>query len=571
MVLHIEDLTMNPKKEKQLRDWLYEYGPIIPLLALLATIPYVLIYLKNLWELAHYQFFPLLIAAVVYLCVQRWGGRLERPKLLVLWLAWVLLAGGCFGILCGTTFASPWMAFFGFACCLTTWLAYHQDRETGGSLIYLALPICLIWQPPYSRTQTGDTILIQQLQTISARVSSMWLDTLGYTHFQPGTVLDFAGKSFGVAQACSGIQSFFAVLCVSALLIAILRRGPIHSLLLLGTSPFWAVLMNTIRITLIPVAYSTFGIDLSHGFLHDMLGYGTMALAIGLLLSTDELLLAASTVFPNFSSDQRGSLATSDQLDSVRHTSAEEKKSGVKKISILKPGLLMVTPLVLISGAFFLIQSYDTSVSWGSQRKAIDFFRDEPLVNMSIRDLPGDLLGWRKLDYDQQNRERDNDDLGQRSDVWFYGAPFARTSVAFDQMFPGWHELVMCYQSAGWKLEARSVLPEELTGEWRVVQAEFSRPNEHGFLLWSLKDRSGNPVRPPGEWNQWTSLKERLQGRLSPSVRGTLFGIAAYQAQIFAPTARPIGQQEKDAMLERFLIARELLWEAAGPRLAELE
>ena len=294
---------MNTTNQPAVGEWLERWGPLLPLGAVVAAVPYTAIYLLNLWSLPHYQFFPLLVLAVAVLGYQRWGSVYRGHWTLRLLRA-ALLVTGVGGTICATLFASPWMGFFGFVFSLAAWLACHRDAETGGSLLYLALPILLIWQPPYNSILTADTILIQTLQSVSARLSSQWLDILGYSHHQPGTILEFAGRSFGVAEACSGIQSFFAVLCFGALLIVYLRRPPLHGLLLLATCPCWALLMNTIRITAIPIAHAVLGLDLSHGVLHDLLGYCTMALALGLLLSTDELLLKIGEYLPNWTRAQ---------------------------------------------------------------------------------------------------------------------------------------------------------------------------------------------------------------------------------------------------------------------------
>ncbi|MFK7734976.1 MAG: exosortase U, partial [Pirellulaceae bacterium] len=423
-------------------------GPPVVFLAVLASVPYVLIYLKNLWEQPHYQFFPLVLAAVTYLAYQRWSSSVYQPSRSLAgrffrFVRFILLASGILGTLCATIFASPWMGYFGFVCSLAAWFAHRQDAETGRSLLHLSLPMALIWQPPYDTIRTGDTILIQQLQIISARLSSKILDVLGYIHFQPGTVLQVPGTSFGVAEACSGIQSFFAVLCVGALLVAYFRRGPLRAILLLATSPFWAALMNTVRITLIPIAYSSFGIDLSHGFLHDLLGYTTMGLAIALMLSTDELLAAASHLvsgkFTAFSTREGGP-----------PTAAETK--GATSISLAR---FTLWPAALLFAACCSIQSYDAYQSWSIQRDTIDFFRDSDLLEMSKSVMPGELAGWSFALYDRQERGRNNDDLGERSDMWYFEAPFGRVSVSFDQRFPGWHELTRCYRNAGWSPEKR--------------------------------------------------------------------------------------------------------------------
>lgn len=540
-----------------------EFGPPLVLAAVVSAAPYLLIYLKNLWEQAHYQFFPLLIGAVIYLAYSRWGGRYAFPSTalgkLFRWFIGVLFLGGCAGLLCATVFASPWMGYFGFACCLGVWFAHHRDVETGQSLVYLALPVALIWQPPYNSIVTGDTILIQQLQAISARLSSMWLDIFGYDHFQPGTILEIAGKSFGVAEACSGIQSFFAVLCVGALLVAFLRRGFWHSAFLLATSPFWALLMNTIRITAIPVAYKSLGIDLSHGLLHELLGYTTMALAIGLLLSTDELLLALGSLFTSSKVGHTQPAKTSPASSSTLDGEVGFKLSGIRGVMA---GICMLVFLI-----FFGIQTYDTAESWNAQRDVIDFFRNEPLIMMSARDMPKELNGWKQVEYDQQNRERGNDDLGQRSDMWYYSAPFGRVSVSFDQMFPAWHELTRCYNSGGWTPGARRVLGKEQGFEWPAVTVEMTKGSEHGFLVFSLINRSGKPMQPPGAYNYWTILEERLRGRLTPAVRGALFGTASYQSQIFVTTNSRLPEEAQQEMIRRYAVAREILWSAASQRL----
>lgn len=539
-------------RQSSLSDWIGEFGPPLPLFAILSCIPYAVVYFANLWALPHYQFFPLLLIAVVLLAKSRWGGRYQGGTVFRCFRI-LLLCGGMFGALCATAFASPWMGYFGFAFCAASWFAYHRDGETGRSLLYLAVPIVLVWQPPYNTIVTADTILIQTLQSLSAKLSSQWLDILGYAHHQPGTILEFAGKSFGVAEACSGIQSFFAVLCFGSLLVVYLRRGILHSALLLATSPCWAILMNTIRITAIPIAYSLLGIDLSHGLLHDMLGYCTMALALGLLLSSDELLLLVSRHL-GFGG---GSLLS--RLVPVEQANKSHQ-------SVFKPSFV-VFPAILLFAGFFAIQSYDVSESWGRQKKAIDFFRDEPILNMSFADAPESLGGWPQTDYEPISRERDNDDLGQRSDVWRYNSPVGEATVSFDQMFPGWHELTRCYRAAGWHLDNRLVVDSSVSGEWPIVMAELTREGETGFLLWSLVTREGSYVTPPGQWNKWSSLYERLQNRLSPSVRGALFGIAAYQVQIFVPTNSPLSLEQRDETMVRFLNVRELLWAAAKQRL----
>ncbi len=561
-------------------NWLGEYGRLISLLAMISTLPYALVYLTNLWGLPHYQFFPLLLVAVAVLIRQRWGGYYQGG----LWFrlsTLLLLIAGIASILWGTLFASAWMGYLGFAFCLAAWLGHQRDAETDGSLMYLAVPVVLIWQPPWDTVVTVDTILIQTLQSLSAKLSSQWLDLLGYAHHQPGTVLEFAGKSFGVAEACSGIQSFFAVLCFGALLIAYLRRSLLLGVLLLATSPCWALLMNTIRITAIPIAYTLFGWDLSHGVLHDMLGYCTMGLALGLLLSTDEFLLKINELLPWGNGRLAAGRGSDDEAqDLADQPSAggevgQNAGAGLNDKSSEKRGWLMgskwqlalFAPVGLLLALSCGIQAYDISQSWGRQRHIIDFFRNEPLVEMSVNDMPRELGGWPQTKYAQETRGRGNDDLGERSDLWFFDAPFGTTTVSFDQMFPGWHELTRCYRNAGWNPVQRIVLNGKDVGDWPIVIVQLTRNNEYGYLVFSLVDRTGRPLQPPGEYSYWTILQERIRARLTPAVRGALFSAVAYQSQAFVSTYAPLDESQQAEVLQRYMAVREQLWNAARERL----
>lgn len=561
-------------------EWLDRWGPLLPLGAVLAAVPYTAIYLLNLWSLPHYQFFPLLVLAVVVLGYQRWSG-VYRGHWTLRGLRWALLSTGIGGTICATLFASPWMGFFGFVFSLAAWLACHRDAETGGSLLYLALPILLIWQPPYNSILTADTILIQTLQSVSARLSSQWLDILGYSHHQPGTILEFAGRSFGVAEACSGIQSFFAVLCFGALLIVYLRRPPLHGLLLLATCPCWALLMNTIRITAIPIAHSLLRLDLSHGVLHDLLGYCTMALALGLLLSTDELLLKIGEYLPDWTSGlavprQRAvSMAGASEAtsrESMSEAAVVDSPTEVVHGSIRlgRANWLVLAPAMLLFAFCFGIQSYDIKESWGAQRHIIDFFRNEPLVELTADDAPEELAqGWKQTRYAQETRGRGNDDLGERSDLWYYQTSFGLATVSFDQMFPGWHELTRCYRNAGWSADERTVIESKDADGWPIVIVHMTRNNEHGYLVFSLVDRSGKPLQPPGEYSYWTILQERIRARLTPAVRGALFSTVAYQVQTFVTSYNTLPDTAQSEVLEQFKVMRDLLWQTAQGRLEQ--
>lgn len=511
-------------------------------IAVCLLLPYVAIYLANLWRLPHYQFFPLLIAAVAYLFWERGKGCEFVPIGIV---SACLLSLGAVVAVGSALFASAWLGYTAFLLVLAATLNCIVERGTNRRMTALILPLVLIWQPPLSASQTADGILIQKLQVVSAHFSSMWLDFLGFVHFRPGTVLQLPEKSFGVAEACSGVQSFFALLCFAALLVVFQRRHWLHAILLLSSSVFWAVLMNTVRITAIPISFELFDLDLSEGLVHDILGYTTMGAALLLLVSTDQLLLAILSRLSQV-------LALDPAIAPAR---APSKGHGLQWLTVAM--LVLLAPV-------FLLQGMDLYSSLGEQRKSMDFFQSDVFIALDANAAPKSLGGWKFVNYQREDRSRAAD-LGERSDVWRYQSDSGPVVVSFDQAFPGWHELSVCYQVAGWTLKSRQVIELEDRPDWPVVAFELQRgPNEFAYVVFAMFDNARKPMEPPGAWGGWGAIMQRVQNRLSPTVRGSLFALAGYQVQAFYSYQNNLPDSEKSEILKHFSLARQAILSAAG-------
>ncbi|MCA9130794.1 MAG: exosortase U [Planctomycetales bacterium] len=510
-------------------------------------LPYSVVYLLNLWNITHYQFFPLLIGAVIYLAVQRWSGKSLNGRLSRFVSAGAFLCGAGVAIL-SALFASPWMAYLAFVLLIAAFLSRFQDKESYGSLGYLALPLLLIWQPPYSPNATGDGILIARLQQVSARFASHSLDLLGVLHESPGTVIHCVGQSFGVEEACSGVQSFFSLICFAALIAVYFRRSLLHAGALLCSSAFWAVVMNTFRITVIPLAYVVSGIDLSHGVVHTLLGLSTMGAGLLLLMSTDQLLLTVASAL--------GMQEGQDSLQNASLSRMSEDARSPRWQFVVMPVLLLILAL----------QGYDIGASWGRQKKTINFFSSDVLVDLFEGDGPSQLGNASIVRYEHEDRIR-GADFGERSDIWHYSSSLGDVQLSLDQAFPGWHELTVCYTNMGWKLESRAL--QRVDG-WDIVTANFrNRDGQTGFLVFSMFDESGNPVQAPSDWSSLNALRERIKGRLSPSVRGTLFSLAAYQVQLFAPSVSPQDDVAQSVLVQQFVDARHALRAATLERMQD--
>ncbi|MEZ6149206.1 MAG: hypothetical protein R3C09_03720 [Pirellulaceae bacterium] len=124
--------------------------------------------------------------------------------------------------------------------------------------------------------------------------------------------------------------------------------------------------MNTIRITAIPIAHAMLGLDLSHGVLHDLLGYCTMGLAISLMISSDELLLKLRKYLPNWLRSLGSEPLGSEPLATIKSTNISQVSGW--------PRAVLLAPALLLFAFCFGIQAYDVSESWGQQRDVIISF-----------------------------------------------------------------------------------------------------------------------------------------------------------------------------------------------------
>lgn len=541
------------------------YMVLVPyLIAIVAQTPLLFLYLRSLWNFKpHYQFVPFAIGVVIFLVWTRWPRESRMPLHRSL-LSDCLMV---FGLLVGLTncfFIEPWLAAVSCFLLTASLLARTFDSVTGRSLIAVSLPLLVCIVPP----KRGDMWIITKLQRISAHFTSQLLDVVGYGHHMPGTVIKAPGtEGFGIAEACSGVQSFFTLLFVAIVFSVWNRRPWFRSLILFFSTVFWAILMNTIRIFAIPVAERAFKLDLSTGISHALLGYCTLAVGILLLMSTDQLLMFLfGPVDPE--SGGRGGLGgiISNAWNRVIAGSQDHNPVDVgrKKISSASKMLIVAMGgLMLIGG---IMQFVDVGRSLFGSAQRVHFFQSVISHPAEKEDLPEQINGW-ALSEENPFRAEDRDhgnDLGLHSDTWTYVAPRQfRMITSLDQTFPGWHELTICYQNQGWKLDSRKkvlVKMENSDKEWPYIQAEFSnKTGEKAFLVFSLFDAFGLPYDPPAEWETIDFYLSRLRNRLSQRIRAQLFRGETFQTQAFVATFAEITDQQKQEITDRYLKLREIM------------
>ena len=566
-------------------------------IAIASQLPMLLLYFRDLSGLPHYQFFPFSVLATAVFAFWRWPRDLENPFHRS-WVSNVLLVAGLFcGLIC-ILFHAQWFAALSIMLLVASLLTRTTDGESLGSLGLASLPFFTCLMLPLRQ----DTRLIVWLQQVSASITSIVLDLIGLKHYKSGVVIKVPGTNgYGIEEMCSGVQSFFTLFFFAVVLIVLFRRAQTNAyqfcvgialaaftfvigasasiwvirdlvapaFLLYGLTGaratlviiaafLWSIFMNTVRIVTIPVAEQWFGIDLTHGLEHALLGYAVLVAGILLLFSTDQLVQ-----FVLGPQDPDGGVFA--RL--AKSLNKTKKKTSTRKRRSIRPstkGLIWTTAVILALCG--VVQIGQVATALADPNTNIHFFDPNVTVAFEEGDIPNEIANWQKVDYKKEVRNR-SADFGLRSDGWQFRAPRCTPYVSFDQTFPGWHELTTCYKNNGWDLIRRTrmepssnTVTQDGSQSWTYVEATFKKETgEHAYMLFSIFDGVGDPVDAPTSWGGFGSFLIRLKGRMAHQWRSKLFQSECYQNQVFVQTNGPISDDLRTEIRDRYLTIREVI------------
>lgn len=547
-------------------------------ICVLAQLPFLILYFTQLFRLRpHYQFFPFAIAVTAVGIYVRWPRNQPYPFRNSR-LSDVLFVAGCFFGLCAVAFSHAWSSALSVYLFVTSFCARTKDAETGRSMLPLALPLWVSMELP----NNYDFSLITWLQVFSAQAASHVLDLLGLHHHLAGTLLTFPEKTYGVEEACSGVHSFFLLLFLTSVFVVFMHRPWFRAMVLMISALFWALLMNSVRILLIPLVYNTLGWDLVTPFNHAVLGYCVIIVAMLLVMSTDQFLTFVFGPVDSTTLDSSNEGVSTVAKYWNRYVSGENE--GAVKVKSKLPSSL-TRKMIAIGAGFMLVLgtlSIGTAFQMLSGGYIVKFFQGTKLVALQKEDLPPSVGDWHwptesdsEKPFKATTREAASD-LGMRSDQWVYDAPHYRVMIAMDQPFPGWHELTRCYENSGWSLidEGRQYkeAKDKDGNDWPYIQVDFKKPTgEKAFVLFSLFDAAGQPFEAPAEFGAIDRFLIQVRNRLSPQVRKRLFNAESYQVQAFVPMARLLTDDERAKITENYLALRENIREAFLKRQAEMK
>ncbi len=545
-----------------------------------STLPLFALHLEHLWAKPHYQFYPLLLLGIAGLVWQRWPRRALVFRSSRLGMTFLLL--GLVVLAAGALLFSPWLA--AVASLVTTLgliLSLADSRARREWLPVWALLWILI-PPPMSWDQHAVT----HLQSMTSRAGSLTLDVLGVGHLMEGNVLVLPGHRLLVEEACSGINSLFTLLAITALFVVATRRPWIWVLALLASSVCWAGVTNAARVVTVAVAQASVGLDLSSGWAHTALGLTTTCVALLMVLSTDRLLaFLLGPIVPVSPDDELNPLSRAwnwcvggirsgagewdpeeedteidDQPDtpvsSFPSAAADAGASGGLRV----PRWIVVSFVAL--GALQLGGLTVTALRQASPWAAVQRLGRRDLFRGP--DLPATLAGWTQVRYTTEEHQGNFGDFRQ---VWTYHSSKEDCLISVAYPFRGWHDLRECYSLRGWRIltSVQQTADSEADKTDPYLKTQMHSPGgEEGLMLFSLVDQAGRAVAIPRP-AIGKGLLDRLAGnplwsflpKASLAKEPATFQV---QALIVSQDALPAAQQQ--AVQRLFVAARQTLLSA---------
>jgi exosortase len=494
---------------------------------------------QNLWRKPHFQFFPIAWLLFAYLVYSR--GRIAptaSPFRRGIAIAIALLSIAVGGV--SVIWFSPWLAHVAMALVCAAWMygrlggnAWHVPIAWL-SLLVVSLPMPL----------NLDQRLIQSLQSRSARSASSLLDVFGISHLPTGNVIEIQSGKLFVDEACSGVDSLYALAAVALGLVIWNQRNFVQSLIVLMTVPVWAWLGNTIRILAIAMLLDQFDMDLTHGLPHSILGMITFSLSCACLLVTQSLLTTLLTPFP-FKSITAGPFH--ELFNSVvtfpRNEFSVGKKKNAPSTGESVPPLLSRKSIGIMHCAVWGLLGAGAALPvmgigpW--KRESIK----TPVISQAAVEqtfvassLPSTVADMRQVAFQTVHRERD-DTNGAHSATWQFIDGEQRVQVSVDFPFVGFHALEVCYLLTGCSLMTpvesidleRKGSPSELViNEIRFVNAL----SDECYSCYTAFDRDGRPV-------------SGTESRFSRGVPTENAPRVSYQAQLFIEGCGKLSDEQR--------------------------
>lgn len=535
----------------------------------LAHLPLLVLHGQNLWAREHYQFFPVLLPAAIvlaYRSVQGLGPLTPGRRSVSLALFGLALAFLALGVL----MLSPWSG-----AVATQWTLLAAAFSLGGRrLVGSLLPAWLLLWLAIPLPGPLDGRLIAALQQLTSIGASDVLEVAGVLHGREGNVLDLGGRRILVEEACSGVHSLFSVLACTLFWAAWKRRPAVHALLLLLAALPWVLAGNVARIVAVARFDGVGGVNLGSGWGHEALGFCLFAVMLGLIWSTDHLLLLLTPLTQ---------IPWRDLWKSLDTKRSGKRADDVPKSTLpAQPGAAISEPTRLPPLATTTLSARPVLACYGLLALALAAVLAAPIggfsrVLLAQVALPADTVGaletlgattlperigtWKRESFEVKENSADHP-MGRYSRTWRYQSGEQSAVAGVFYPYAGWKEVKGCYAALDWTVQDRVIHNADQSGETGpYVTARLRHPGKqsYAYLLFQNRDPAGQPLTPPAEGFReyvWTRLAV-LQSWPTWTGMGTaLHRSPTYLVQLFLESPRaidPVEEQEAEALYQQVL------------------
>ncbi len=503
--------------------------------ACVALGPLLLSFGRRLWSEDHYRFFPLLLCAAGWLGWTRYRAASAVGLIpgavrgrVAAWTAATLATAAALAT------GSPLVAF---VATLAIGLAAVYERG-GFGLVRTLLPVwvltLLIVPPPFG----WDRKFVVSLQQVATSFASGLLDLSGIRHVADGVAIRLPGSEFFVDAGCSGIHSLFASLTFAGVVSIVAGHGPVRTSVLLAASTAWVILANAVRVFAVVVLSDRYRLPVVEGIGHEAVGLVTFAAIIGLILSTDRLLLFLFPGGRGFFGAVAASLFRRRGRSAARPVSAGGNSGR-------RPTLRGV----VIAGTVLLGLGLGDRLAGGSsvERAVAGSVAPKPVA---AGVLPDEWEGWKRLEFDVRRRSP-LDPAGEWSRIWTYRKGLLTAAISLDGPYAEWHDLTSCYLGGGHEIVATRHEHPPGPDSDPFTELQLRRAGRRARVLFSAYTFSDRPVPPPGAASR--RLANILDARYARFAGGESVRGSVYQVQLFTEgwlPFTPADERELEALFK---------------------
>lgn len=378
------------------------------------------------------------------------------------------------------------ICFFGFRALKSFWFP----------LLYLVFLIPGLPGPP-------EAMLKNALRNTVTAWSAGALELMGFSVYVSRNVIEIPGVLLGVADACSGIRSLWAMLAVAPAIAWFLRLRPFLIALFLPLGVFLAIFQNFIRVVATALLCHWFDMSWAEGTKHDIVGGVSFFIAAMIMVLLSRFLapppqgkeshgdVGTYGVYGHYgASSSYGTYGTygayhaandSDEEEEAVSLSAEEQRElYFRRISKIRMGVFASLAVMFIL-QLMVFQRY-------SVRSRVQYLLSQN--RMSLDAFPGEVGPFRRIYWGELPDQALRILRPSESYVAWYSAPDGRlvnVIINFWEPVLGFHGSTwsfphspdVCFREAGWVEVAQPPLPGDMNFDYEII---YSRLYENATL-----------------------------------------------------------------------------------------